>query len=63
MRRYGFAQVNPLLADVAAVDGGVVRASATPARMELPAERVTIRVEPLTCACYCPDPNSLPPAL
>ena len=42
--------MNPLLADVASVDGGTVRASATPERLELPAERLTIRVEPLKCA-------------
>ena len=46
--RYGFAQVSPLLADVAAVDeGGLVRLTATPARMELPSECLTVRVEPL----------------
>ena len=46
--RYGFAQVSPLLADVAAVDeGGLVRLTATPAHMELPSERLTVRVEPL----------------
>ena len=46
--RYGFAKVSPLLADVAAVDeGGQVKITATPVRMELPSERVTLRVEPL----------------
>lgn len=38
----------PLLADVAAVEeGGVVAASVTSENMELPSERMTVRVEPM----------------
>ncbi|EIE19123.1 hypothetical protein COCSUDRAFT_59606 [Coccomyxa subellipsoidea C-169] len=48
LAKYGFAKVAPLLADVAAVEeGGLVSVSATPDKMELPAERVAVRVEPL----------------
>ena len=46
--RYGFAKVAPLLANVAAVEeGGLVSVTVTPDRMELPSERMSVRVEPL----------------
>lgn len=55
--RYGFAKVAPLLADVAAVEeGGLVSVTATPDKMEVPSERMTVRVEPLRSL----QPTSLP---
>lgn len=55
--RYGFAKVAPLLADVAAVEeGGLVSVTATPDKMEVPSERMTVRVEPLRSL----QPPSLP---
>ncbi|KAK9904839.1 hypothetical protein WJX75_003587 [Coccomyxa subellipsoidea] len=48
LAKYGFAKVAPLLADVAAVEeGGLVSVTATPDKMEVPSERMTVRVEPL----------------
>ncbi|CAL8464610.1 g4145 [Coccomyxa elongata] len=48
LAKYGFAKVAPLLTHVAAVEeGGLVSVTVTPDRMELPSERMAVRVEPL----------------
>ena len=48
MCRYGLAKIGPLMADVAAVEeGGSIDVTVSTEHMELPSERMTIRVEPM----------------
>lgn len=46
--RYGLAKVGPLLTDVAAVEeGGTVSVTLSTEHMELPSDRMTVRVDPM----------------
>ena len=44
--RHVLARANPLLADIAEVDGGTIDVTLTPERMQLPSERTTVRLAP-----------------
>ena len=49
--RYGLAKVGPLLTDVAAVEeGGTVNVTLSTEHMELPSDRMTIRIDPMRLA-------------
>lgn len=46
--RYGLQRISPLLSNVAAIqEGGTVDISLTPENLALPAEKTTVRIEPM----------------
>ncbi|KAK9838177.1 hypothetical protein WJX81_006881 [Elliptochloris bilobata] len=46
LARHGLARVNPLLTDIAAVEGGTLDVTVAPERLQLPSERLIVRMVP-----------------
>lgn len=53
MGRHVLAQANPLLTDIAAVEGGTLAVSVAPEDLQLPAERLVVRLAPTRCGSGC----------